>query len=139
MLSFGYIRAGLTGFALFLFLPTQERVLSIPQPKRIPLIDVGAAARVVYCECRGESIEGQIAVIDVMRNRGERLNKVSRKGMCRGKLNDKYIKLASETLHKPISHGFKYFLNPTTSTDTTWLRIALNRPGKMIGRHWFCE
>lgn len=133
------LRAGFTTLALFLFNTTSERTATIPEPKRIPLIDVAAVARVVYCECRGEPKEGQIAVIDAMRNRGERLNKVSRRGMCRGKLTDKFVELASETLRKPVSHDFKYFLNPKTSTDTSWLKIALNRPGKMIGRHWFSK
>lgn len=132
-----FLRAGLTTLALFLFYTTHERPARIPQPRRLPLIDVGAVARVVYCECRGEPLEGQIAVIDVMRNRGERLNKVSRKGMCRGKVTEKFIKLASVTLSAPVSHDFKYFLNPTTATDTSWLRYALKRPGIMIDNHWF--
>ena len=134
------MRVGLLCLALFIFpvLSKEKPVgLFVFLENRTPLIYVVSVARVLYCECRGEPDVGKTAVIDVMRNRGQDLVKISMKGFCRGKVDSDLFNFASNGLKRPVSHDFIYFLNADTATNERWLKMAINKPGKMIGRHWF--
>lgn len=97
-----------------------------------------AVARVVWAEARGEPEEGQIAVIDAIRNRSKgNLVEATLTGMARGKLDEKIAELVAVTLRKEVSHCYSYWYNPDTATDEWWLERTKDWPGEMIGRHWF--
>lgn len=103
--------------------------------------DVYAVASVVYAECRGEPIEGQIAVIDVIRNRAEKkgipIAEATKRGMVSGKLDHRFVLLADSILKLPVGHEWTYFHNPDIATDTKWLRKTKTWPRTKIGGHVF--
>lgn len=105
------------------------------------LIDVIALAKVVFAEARGEGIAGQIAVVDVVRNRcelsGRTIEQESRTGFCSGKLTHEFADLAADVLSRPSSHPFLFFLNPKRSTDCDWLAYSKTQRGLNIGQHFF--
>ena len=107
----------------------------------ISALDVASVARVLYCECRSEKIEGQIFVADVLRNRAEKdgvsIVESSYRGLCRGRLEKRFLELASKVLKQPPSHSFTYFFNAKTATNKKWVGVGLSRQGTTIGSHWF--
>lgn len=105
-------------------------------------VEVYAIAEVCWCEARGEDVEGQVAIVDAIRNRAswknEGLWNATRRRMCnRGRIDPKLVELVAVVLREPVSHPYRHWLNPATATDMDWLKYALTRNGKMVGRHLF--
>ena len=107
----------------------------------ISALDILAASRVCECEAKGESIQGQIWVIDALRNRAEKYGisivESSYRGLCRGRLEKRFLELASEVLKQPPSHHYCYFLNESLSTDLEWVSYSKTQQRVKVGSHWF--
>ena len=118
-------------------------------PKSYTESDLILLARLIYCEARGESRRGMIAVANVVLNRASQRNKtiaqvIHRNGQFDGVYTKQFKRYNNETLeaarvalqgYKVISDDVLYFYNPKTSTDRAW--ISKLKTYEVIGNHNF--
>lgn len=125
-------------FLPILFIPVFLGSSTRPFPGVAPCdeahsIEIYQIASIVYCECRGESHEGKVAVISAVRN--------GARGYCTGRLDDSLVRLVAREMKKPISHPYKHWINLELATDTRQVRIAKKaiREGKALKilAQWF--
>lgn len=111
-------------------------------------IDLYFVAKTVYSESRGEPLEGQKAVVQVIRNRSRKygisISESCFKGFegARQKSFEKsppkeLIAMCKEVLEGEQLHGYTYFINFAKVGDTKWKRYSLGRKGKTVGNHFF--
>lgn len=120
----------------------------VVQLKEYSESDLYLLARLIYCEARGESREGMIAVANVVinrSNRGKTIRQVIlRPGQFDGVRTSQFKRYNQSTLeaarvalqgYKVIPDHVYYFYNPITSTDSKWIKRLTTY--RQIGNHVF--
>lgn len=121
---------------------------SVAVKSRIP--DVEAIAKLAYYECRGESKKGIQYFAQVIINRANRdsmcIEEVIKKpdqfdgynpDIKHDIIDKRLYNICKEVYLNANIHSYYYYLNPKTSTDTTWLNYALKQNGVYVDNHYF--